>query len=114
MTGHEVNRPLSENDFSKSMSPYAVFKLTAFWLDRVYREAYGLYVVNGILFNTITSHYSKPRKGLEFITCKISNETAKIALGLSKELRFGNIHAKHGWGYAPEYVYGMWLMLQKG
>ena len=107
-TGIEVNRPLNENDFFKPMSPYAVSKLAAYWLGRIYREAYGLFVVNGILFN-----HESPLRGLEFVTRKIANEVAKIALGLSKELRLGNLEAKRDWGYAPEYTYGMWLMMQQ-
>ncbi|RLF22173.1 MAG: GDP-mannose 4,6-dehydratase [Thermoprotei archaeon] len=107
-TGYEVKRPLKEEDFFKPLSPYAVSKLAAYWLGRIYREAYDMYVVNGILFN-----HESPLRGLEFVTRKISNEVAKISLGLSKELRLGNIEAKRDWGYAPEYVYGMWLMLQQ-
>ena len=107
-TGCEVNRPLNEDNFFKPMSPYAVSKLAAYWLGRIYREAYDLYVVNGILFN-----HESPLRGLEFVTRKISNEVAKIALGLSRELKLGNLKARRDWGYAPEYVYGMWLMLQQ-
>jgi len=107
-TGSEVNRPLNENDFFKPMSPYAVSKLAAYWLGKIYRKAYSLYVVNGILFN-----HESPLRGLEFVTRKIANEVAKIVLGLSKELRLGNLDAKRDWGYAPEYVYGMWLMMKQ-
>ena len=107
-TGIELNRPLKETDPFKPMSPYATSKLAAYWIARIYREAYDLFIVNGILFN-----HESPLRGLEFVTRKISNEVAKIALGLSKELRLGNLKAKRDWGYAPEYVYGMWLMLQQ-
>jgi len=108
MTGIEINRSLNESDFFKPVSPYAVSKLAAYWLGIIYREAYGLFVVNGILFN-----HESPLRGLEFVTRKIANEVAKIALGLSKELRLGNLDARRDWGYAPEYVYGMWLMMQQ-
>ena len=107
-TGIEVSRPLREDDFFKPMSPYATSKLAAYWLGKIYREAYGLYVVNGIMFN-----HESPLRGLEFVTRKISNEVAKIALGLSKELRLGNLEAKRDWGYAPEYMEGVWLMMQQ-
>jgi len=107
-TGAELNRPLNENDAFKPMSPYAVSKLAAYWLGKIYRDAYGLYVVNGILFN-----HESPLRGLEFVTRKIANEVAKIALGLSKELRLGNLDSKRDWGYAPEYMYGVWLMMNQ-
>jgi GDPmannose 4,6-dehydratase len=90
------------------MSPYAAAKLYGYWITRIYREAYGIFAVNGILFN-----HESPLRGLEFVTRKISNEVAKIHLGLSKELRLGNLDAKRDWGYAPEYVEAMWLMLQQ-
>jgi GDPmannose 4,6-dehydratase len=90
------------------MSPYATAKLYGYWITRIYREAYGIFAVNGILFN-----HESPLRGLEFVTRKISNEVAKIYLGLSKELRLGNLDAKRDWGYAPEYVEAMWLMLQQ-
>lgn len=98
---------LSENDIFRPMSPYAAAKLYAYWITRLYREGYGIFAVNGILFN-----HESPLRGLEFVTRKIANEVAKIYLGLSKELRLGNLDAKRDWGYAPEYVEAMWLMLQ--
>jgi GDPmannose 4,6-dehydratase len=97
-----------ENTFFCPASPYAAAKLYGYWLTRLYREGYGLFACNGILFN-----HESPIRGLEFVTRKISNTVAKIALGLEKELRLGNLHAKRDWGYAPEYVESMWLMLQK-
>jgi GDPmannose 4,6-dehydratase len=100
--------PLNENDPFMPMSPYAAAKLYGYWITRIYREAYGIFAVNGILFN-----HESPLRGLEFVTRKISNEVAKIHLGLSKELRLGNLDAKRDWGYAPEYVEAMWLMLQQ-
>jgi len=90
------------------VSPYALAKLYAFWGANMYRKAYNIHAVNGILFN-----HESPLRGLEFVTRKISNGVAKISLGLSKELKLGNLSAKRDWGYAPEYVKGMWLMLQQ-
>jgi len=100
-------KPLNENDIFRPMSPYAAAKLYAYWITRVYREGYGIFAVNGILFN-----HESPIRGLEFVTRKIANEVAKISLGLTKELRLGNLNAKRDWGYAPEYIEAMWLMLQ--
>ncbi|MEM2614424.1 MAG: GDP-mannose 4,6-dehydratase [Nitrososphaerota archaeon] len=99
---------LNENDVFRPMSPYAAAKLYGYWITKIYREAYKIFAVNGILFN-----HESPLRGLEFVTRKISNEVAKIKLGLSEELRLGNIDAKRDWGYAPEYVESMWLMLQQ-
>lgn len=99
---------LDEESTFKPASPYAVAKLYGYWITRIYREAYGIFAVNGILFN-----HESPLRGLEFVTRKISNAVAKIALGLEKELRLGNLEAKRDWGYAPEYVESMWLMLQQ-
>lgn len=101
-------RPLNENDVFRPMSPYAAAKLYSYWITKIYRDGYGIFAVNGILFN-----HESPLRGLEFVTRKISNEVAKIKLGLSKELRLGNLNAKRDWGYAPEYVESMWLMLQQ-
>ena len=99
---------LNEDSPFRPASPYAAAKLYAYWITRIYREAYGIFAVNGILFN-----HESPLRGLEFVTRKISNAVAKIALGLEKELRLGNLNAKRDWGYAPEYVEAMWLMLQQ-
>jgi GDPmannose 4,6-dehydratase len=107
-TGLINNRPLRETDFFSPMSPYAAAKLYGYWITRIYRESYGIFAVNGILFN-----HESPLRGLEFVTRKIANEVAKISLGLSKEIRVGNLDAKRDWGYAPEYVESMWLMLQQ-
>ncbi len=89
-------------------SPYAISKLYAHWTVNLYRKAYGIHATSGILFN----HESSLR-GLEFVTRKITNGVAKISLGLSKNLKLGNMSAKRDWGYAPEYVEGMWSMLQQ-
>lgn len=103
-----INRPVREDDFFHPMSPYAAAKLYGYWITRSYREGYGIFAVNGMLFN-----HESPLRGLEFVTRKVANEVAKISLGLSKELRLGNLNAKRDWGYAPEYVESMWLMLQQ-
>lgn len=99
---------LNEETKFRPASPYAAAKLYGYWITRIYREAYGIFAVNGILFN-----HESPLRGLEFVTRKISNAVAKIALELEKELRLGNLEAKRDWGYAPEYVESMWLMLQQ-
>jgi len=95
-------------DYFCPVSPYAVAKLCGFWMTKIYRDAYGIFAFNGILFN-----HESPLRGLEFVTRKVANEVAKIHLGLSKELRLGNLDAKRDWGYAPECVEYMWLMLQR-
>jgi len=107
-TGLINNRPLREEDRFHPMSPYAAAKLYGYWITRTYREGYRMFALNGILFN-----HESPLRGLEFVTRKIANEVAKISLGLSKELRLGNLDAERDWGYAPEYVESMWLMLQQ-
>ncbi len=89
-------------------SPYAIAKLYAFWLIRNYREAYGLFAVNGILFN-----HESPRRGETFVTRKITQALARIKLGLQQKLYLGNLEARRDWGYAPDYVEAMWLMLQQ-
>ena len=88
-------------------SPYGVAKVFAYWAAVNYRESYGLRVSNGILFN-----HESPRRGETFVTRKISRAVAAIKLGLQKELFLGNLNAKRDWGYAPEYVEGMWRILQ--
>lgn len=89
-------------------SPYAAAKLYGYWITKIYREGYGIFACNGILFN-----HESALRGLEFVTRKVSNAVAKIVLGLEEELRLGNLEAKRDWGYAPEYVESMWLMLQQ-
>ncbi len=98
----------NEKDLFQPASPYAAAKLYGYWITRIYREGYGIFACNGILFN-----HESPLRGLEFVTRKISNSVAKISLGIEKELRLGNLEAKRDWGYAPEYVESMWLMLQQ-
>ena len=89
-------------------SPYAIAKTSAHYSTKMYRDAYDIFAVNGILFN-----HESPLRGLEFVTRKISNEVAKISLGLSKKLELGNISAKRDWGHAEDYVFGIWKMIQQ-
>jgi GDPmannose 4,6-dehydratase len=89
-------------------SPYAAAKLYAYWIVVNYREGYGLHACNGILFN-----HESPRRGETFVTRKITMAAARIKLGFQEELVLGNLNAKRDWGYAPEYVDGMWRMLQQ-
>jgi GDPmannose 4,6-dehydratase len=102
-------KPLNEDAPFYPMSPYASAKIYSYWITRIYKEGYGIFAVNGILFN-----HESPLRGLEFVTRKVTNEVAKIAVGISKEVHLGNLEAKRDWGYAPEYVEAMWLMLQNG
>lgn len=88
-------------------SPYGVAKVYSYWITKNYREAYGMFAVNGILFN-----HESPRRGETFVTRKISRAVARINAGLDSELYLGNLDAVRDWGYAPEYVEGMWRMLQ--
>jgi len=100
--------PQSETTPFYPRSPYAVAKMYAYWITVNYREAYNMYAVNGILFN-----HESPRRGLEFVTHKITHGVAQIKLGLSNELRLGNLEARRDWGYAGDYIHAMWLMLQQ-
>jgi GDPmannose 4,6-dehydratase len=99
--------PQSEDTVFYPRSPYGAAKVYAYWMTRNYREAYGMYAVNGILFN-----HESPRRGPTFVTRKITMAAARIAAGLQQELYLGNLDAARDWGYAKEYVEGMWLMLQ--
>jgi GDPmannose 4,6-dehydratase len=89
-------------------SPYGVAKLYGHWITVNYRESYDLYAVSGILFN-----HESPRRGIEFVTRKVTDGVARIALGLATELRMGNLEARRDWGYAGDYVDAMWRMLQQ-
>ncbi|NQT46707.1 MAG: GDP-mannose 4,6-dehydratase [Candidatus Omnitrophica bacterium] len=89
-------------------SPYGVSKAAGFYITQNYRESYNIFACNGILFN-----HESPRRGFEFVTRKISLGAARIKLNLASELKLGNLDAKRDWGYAPDYVEGMWLMLQQ-
>jgi GDPmannose 4,6-dehydratase len=89
-------------------SPYGVAKVYAYWATRNYREAYGMYAVNGILFN-----HESPRRGPTFVTRKVAAAAARIKAGLQDAVYLGNLDARRDWGYAAEYVEAMWLMLQQ-
>ncbi len=107
MFGNAVESPQNENTPFRPRSAYGISKLTGYHLARNYREVYGMFVVNGILFN-----HESPRRGFEFVTRKISSHAAKIKLGLTKELKLGNLDAKRDWGHSRDYVEAMWMMLQ--
>jgi GDPmannose 4,6-dehydratase len=109
--GLNYNRPgkgYDENALFHPRSPYGVAKLYAHWITKNYREAYDIHASCGILFN-----HEGPRRGLEFVTRKISNAVARIELGKQKHIELGNLDSKRDWGYAGDYVEGMWLMLQQ-
>lgn len=89
-------------------SPYGVAKLYGHWITVNYRESYGLHATSGILFN-----HESPRRGMEFVTRKVTHIAAKIKLGLAKELRLGNLDSQRDWGFAGDYVRAMWMMLQQ-
>jgi len=108
MFGHVNESPQNENTTFHPRSPYGISKVTGFHLARYYKEAYGLFVCSGILFN-----HESPRRGFEFVTRKITNAVAQIKLGLKDKLELGNLDAKRDWGYAKDYVEAMWLMLQQ-
>jgi len=109
MFGKALETPQTEKTPFHPRSPYGVAKVYAHWITINYRESYNLFTVSGILFN-----HESPRRGLEFVTRKISNGVAKIHLGLSDEIVLGNLEAKRDWGYAGDYVEAMWMMLQEG
>src|SRR5213075_1200629 len=88
-------------------SPYGVAKVYGHWITVNYRESFGLHASSGILFN-----HESPRRGLEFVTRKVTDAVARIKLGTAKELRLGNLDARRDWGYAADYVDAMWRMLQ--
>ncbi len=100
--------PQTEQTPFHPRSPYGVAKVYGHWITVNYRESYNIFGVSGILFN-----HESPRRGIEFVTRKVTYNAAKIKLGLSKELRMGNLEAKRDWGYALDYVEAMWLMLQQ-
>jgi GDPmannose 4,6-dehydratase len=108
MFGKVREVPQNEQTPFYPRSPYGVAKAYGHFITVNYRESYGLFAVSGILFN-----HESPRRGLEFVTRKISDGVARIKLGLADELRLGNMDAKRDWGYAGDYVEAMWLMLQQ-
>lgn len=105
--GKVLEIPQTEKTPFYPRSPYAVAKVYSYWIVKNYREAYNMFAVNGILFN-----HESPRRGEAFVTRKITIGIAKIMLGLQDKLALGNLDSKRDWGYAPEYVEGMWRMLQ--
>jgi GDPmannose 4,6-dehydratase len=107
MFGKVQSNPQKEETPFYPRSPYAVSKLFAHWITVNYRESYGIFACSGILFN-----HESPLRGHEFVTRKITRSVAQVKLGLKNELKLGNLEAKRDWGYAPEYVEAMWLMLQ--
>ncbi|MFA5356588.1 MAG: GDP-mannose 4,6-dehydratase [Candidatus Omnitrophota bacterium] len=108
MFGLVRETPQTEKTPFHPRSPYGISKVAGFDLTRNYREAYGLFACNGILFN-----HESPRRGFEFVTRKITNTVAQIKLGMAKELKLGNLEAKRDWGFAGDYIKAMWLMLQQ-
>jgi GDPmannose 4,6-dehydratase len=108
MFGKVQEVPQRENTPFYPRSPYGAAKVYGHWLTVNYRESYNLFACSGILFN-----HESARRGLEFVTRKITHAVARIKLGLADELRLGNLDARRDWGYAPDYVRAMWLMLQQ-
>lgn len=108
MFGKVVEVPQRESTPFYPRSPYGVAKVYGHWITVNYRESYNMHATSGILFN-----HESPRRGIEFVTRKITYHVAKIKLGLTNELRLGNLDARRDWGFAGDYVKAMWLMLQK-
>ena len=107
MFGKMIENPANENTPFYPRSPYGVAKLYAHWMTKNYRESYDMFNVSGILFN-----HESERRGIEFVTRKISNGVAKIYLGHTDHISLGNLDSKRDWGYAPDYVESMWKMMQ--
>jgi len=107
MFGKVQDSPQRETTPFYPRSPYGVAKVYGHWITVNYRESYGLYAVSGILFN-----HESPRRGIEFVTRKVSDGVARIKLGLTRQLKLGNLDAKRDWGFAGDYVDAMWRMLQ--
>ena len=108
MFGKVRQNPQNENTPFHPRSPYGVAKVYGHYITVNYRESYGIFAASGILFN-----HESPRRGLEFVTKKVTNAVAKIKMGLAESLYLGNLDAKRDWGYAKDYVEAMWLMLQQ-
>ena len=108
MFGKVLEVPQKETTPFYPRSPYGVAKVYGHWITVNYRESFNIFATSGILFN-----HESPRRGLEFVTRKISNSVAMIKLGKAKELRLGNLEAQRDWGFAGDYVHAMWLMLQQ-
>jgi GDPmannose 4,6-dehydratase len=108
MFGKVTETPQTETTRFYPRSPYGVAKVYGHWITKNYRESYGVYACSGILFN-----HESERRGIEFVTRKISDGVAKIHLGIADHISLGNVDAKRDWGYAPDYVEAMWMMLQQ-
>ena len=108
MFGKALEIPIKETTPFYTRSPYGVAKVYAYWITKNYRESYGMFASNGILFN-----HESPRRGPTFVTKKITRGFARMKLGLEDRLYLGNLDAKRDWGYAKDYVEAMWLMLQQ-
>ena len=108
MFGRMVENPAKESTPFYPRSPYGVAKLYGHWITKNYRESYDMFACSGILFN-----HESERRGIEFVTRKISDGVARIKLGLEDYITLGNLDAERDWGYAPDYVEAMWLMLQQ-
>ena len=108
MFGKVMEVPQKEDTPFYPRSPYGVAKVYGHWITVNYRESFDMFATSGILFNN-----ESPRRGMEFVTRKITNAVAKIKLGMAKELRLGNLEAQRDWGFAGDYVEAMWLMLQQ-
>jgi GDPmannose 4,6-dehydratase len=108
MFGKVVEVPQSENTPFYPRSPYGVAKVYAHWITVNYRESFNMFAVSGILFN-----HESPRRGLEFVTRKISDGVARIKLGMTRQLSLGNLESQRDWGFAGDYVEAMWMMLQQ-
>ena len=108
MFGKVLEVPQRETTPFYPRSPYGVAKVYGHWITVNYRESFGVFAVSGILFN-----HESPRRGLEFVTRKISDGVARIKLGMAKELRLGNLEARRDWGFAGDYVEAMWMMMQR-
>jgi GDPmannose 4,6-dehydratase len=108
MFGRMVENPAKETTPFYPRSPYGVAKLYGHWITKNYRESYDMYNVSGILFN-----HESERRGIEFVTRKITDGVAKIKLGLEDYITLGNLDSKRDWGYSPDYVESMWLMMQQ-
>src|SRR6266481_5647919 len=108
MFGMAEESPQTENTRFYPRSPYGVAKLYGHWITVNARESYGFYTCSGLLFN-----HESPRRGIEFVSRRVSYNVARIKLGLQQKLKIGNLEAERDWGFAPDYVRAMWLMLQQ-
>ena len=108
MFGKVLSKPQNEKTHFNPVSPYAASKVFSYWITKIYREAYGMYAVNGILFN-----HESERRGNTFVTKKVTQGLVRVKLGLQKKIVIGNLDAKRDWGHAKDYVEAQWKMLQQ-